>query len=75
MGKLYSIHSYTIIRNTMKDFVKDIPYMVAIITDNTGTRKTEYIHGYRDGMKLSFDTLVLQEDETKEYYRLFVDER
>ena len=50
MTKQYTIHSYTVMRSSTLDFQDKVPYLVAILNDNsTELKQTEYIHGYEDG--------------------------
>lgn len=57
------IYTYTVTRNTSLDFQDKTPYLVAILEDDNGNKKSEFIHGYTDGMEIHInDPVVLEVD-------------
>ena len=59
-----NIYSYTVIRSSTEAFTSKLPYVVAVLENETGTRFTAFIEGYQDGMDIEIGRTVkfLNED-------------
>jgi hypothetical protein len=68
----YKIYSYSVLRSTSLDFQDKLPYLVAVLEDGQGNRRSEFIHGYEDGMTISINDPVAVETgaDGAEIYKL-----
>ena len=68
----YKIYSYTVLRSASLGFQDKAPYLVAVLEDEHGKRKSEFIHGYADGMTIKINDPVIAETGTDgtEIYKL-----
>jgi uncharacterized OB-fold protein len=57
----YKIYSYSVLRSTSLDFQDKLPYVVAILEDQEGKRRSEFLHGYADGMTVNVNDPVVAE--------------
>ena len=56
--KTAKIYSYSIIYISSEEFKKDIPYVVAILEDESGTRFPAKVIGYNEGRKVAIGDKV-----------------
>ena len=68
----YKIYSYSVLRSASLDFQDKVPYLVAVLEDEHGNRKSEFVHGYVDGMTIKINDPVLAETgaDGTEIYKL-----
>jgi len=68
----YKIYSFAVMRSASLDFQDKVPYLTAILEDENGNRKSEFVHGYVDGMTININDRVVSEKgaDGVEIYRI-----
>jgi uncharacterized OB-fold protein len=59
------IYTFSILRSTTPAFIDRIPYVSAILQDETGTRFASLLSGYTDGMEVKIGQEVYSADSDK----------
>lgn len=50
---VYRIYTYSILYAASAEFAGKVPYIIAVVEDETGKRRTAFVEGYREGISVS----------------------